>query len=286
MITGRQFEMKNACRAVAIAAGLALAPVALATPSSTFWTPATTYTQPAGVPHLTYDTYFGEGGALQIDTGLTVGLLALPRLKVEVGFDLYYPTFTPRGQMGTLDFAQVNGRITVPFGKGELPAISLGICNVGFKKDVSNYDTVYGVLGWGTRIGTFGLGAYYGVGSAYLWTRMEGEFRGGLLASWVSRDLQIGAPGLDKIVFLVDVAAGKNWFGGAGAGVALYFTPAIAVRTGPVGLLDWDFYWNSGLPGWLWSIQLDVNMDLVKPKPDTPTSAPPAETSVPRTVGT
>lgn len=29
---------------------------------------ATTYTQPAGVPHITYDTYFGEAGALQIDT--------------------------------------------------------------------------------------------------------------------------------------------------------------------------------------------------------------------------
>ncbi len=261
--------MKHAFRVAAVAAGLAFASAAPATPSSVFWTPATTNTQPAGVPHLTFDTYFGEAGALQIDTGLTVGLLGLPRLKIEVGVDVYEPTLTSRGQMGTFDFAQVNGRLTVPLGRTGSRALSLGICNVGFKKDVSNYDMVYGLFGWSTRIGTFTGGAYYGAGSKYLWLPLGSdtrETRFGVMGSWVSRDVQLGAPGLDKIVFLIDFAGPKSLFGGAGAGIALYFTPAIAVRTGPVLFADTELYSTFGLPCWLWSVQLDVDADLVKRK--------------------
>ncbi len=261
--------MKSSLRVVAITFGIACASIASATPSSTFWTPATTYTQPAGVPHLTYDTYFGEAGALQIDTGITVGLLTWPNLKIEAGLDLYYPTLAPQGQLRTLDFAQLNARITL----GGSPALSVGVANVGFKKDVSDYDTLYAVFGGPTRWGSFTVGGYFGAGSEYLWTRMEGQMRAGLLASWVSRDVRIGAPGLDKIVLLFDLAAGMNWLGGAGAGVGLYFTPAIAVRTGPVVFVDWPFYFNSRLPYWLWSVQLDVDVDLVKRKGPTPAGA-------------
>lgn len=136
---------------------------------------------------------------------------------------------------------------------------------VGFKKDVSDYDTLYGVVGFGSRAGRFALGAYYGLGSEYLWHRMADEGgRGGILASWVSPAIQVGARGLDRILFLVDVAAGKNPFGGAGAAIALHFTPGIALKTGPVVFADWDYYENSGLPKWLWSVQMDVDVDLAR----------------------
>lgn len=254
--------MTRALRILVLASGLASASRAGATPSTVFWTPATTYTQPAGVPHLTYDTYFGEAGALQIDTGLTVGVVGRPKLKIEAGLDVYHPTLSPKGQLGTLDYAQLNARVTI----GGSRALSVGITNVGFKSDVSNYDTLYAVFGAPTAWGSFTVGGYYGAGSEYLWTRMEGQMRGGVLASWVSRDVAVGAPGLDKLVFLVDVAAGMNWMGGAGAGVALYFTPAVAVRTGPVVFADWPGASNSGLPWWLWSVQLDVDVALARPK--------------------
>jgi hypothetical protein len=260
--------MKKAVEAVAAAAALATAPAAFATPSTTFWTPATTYTQPFGVPHLTYDTYFGERSALQIDTGLTVGVLNLPMLQAEVGVDLFFPTLTAGGQLGTFDFAQVNGKLTLPENAlaAWSPALSVGVANVGFESDVSDYHLVHATLGKTTPIGIVGVGGYYGAGSEVLWTGSEGEERAGVMASWVSPDIKIGAPGLDKIVFLADVATGNNWLGAVGGGIGLYFTPAIDILTGPVFFLDSDYYTANYGTDWLWTVQLDVDFDLRKAK--------------------
>ena len=85
--------MTKVLKPLAAAALIAAASTAFATPSTTFWTPATTYTQPAPVPHLTYDTYFGEQGALQIDTGVEFGLFSSKYLQAEAGFDLFYALF-------------------------------------------------------------------------------------------------------------------------------------------------------------------------------------------------
>ncbi len=260
--------MKKALKAVAAAAVLASATVASATPSTTFWTPATTYTQPVGVPHVTYDTYFAERTSLQIDTGLTVGVLSLPMLQAEVGVDAFYPTFFGTTRTGTLGFAQVNGRLTLPenvLGAWS-PAISVGAANVGFKEDVSDYHLLHATLGKTTPIGLLGVGGYYGAGSKFLWTGSKGEERAGFMASWVSPDIKIGAPGLDKIIFLADLATGNNWFGAVGGGIGIYFTPAIDILTGPVLFLDSDYYKNGYGTDWLWSVQLDVDFDLIKKK--------------------
>lgn len=258
--------MKQALKPLAAAAVLAVAQAASATPSTTFWTPATTYSQPVGVPHLTYDTYFGEQGALQIDTGLTIGVLGLPKLQAEVGVDAFFPTLTAGGQLGTFDFVQLNGKLTVPENAFAAwsPALSVGIANVGFEADVSDYALVHATLGKTTPAGIFGVGGYYGAGSELLWTGSEGEERTGFMASWVSPDIKIGAPGLDKIVFLADVSTGKNWLGAVGGGIGLYFTPAIDILTGPVFFLDKDYYSANYGTDWLWSVQLDVDFDLAK----------------------
>jgi len=260
--------MKNVLKPLVAAALTAAAHAASATPSTTFWTPATTYTQPLGVPHLTYDTYFGEQGALQIDTGLTVGVLNLSMLQAEVGVDAFFPTLTANGQLGTFDFVQLNGKLTLP--EGALakwsPGLSVGIANAGFETDVSDYNLLHATLGKATPLGLIGVGGYYGAGSEVLWTGSEGEERAGFMASWVSPDIKIGAPGLDKIIFLADVSTGKNWLGAAGGGVGLYFTPAVALLTGPVFFLDTDYYRTNYGTDWLWSVQLDVDFDLVKPK--------------------
>ena len=260
--------MKNALQAALAAAILTTATAAHATPSTTFWTPATTYTQPYLVPHLTYDTYVAEKGILQNTYGVTIGVLPLEKLQGEVGVDAFYPTLSLR----TKDLLQVNGKLTLPenaFGAWQ-PGVSFGVANVGFKKDVSDYDLLHLTLAKTFPvIGNVAVGGYYGAGSKALWTGSDGEVnRAGFMASWTSADIKIGKPGLDKIIFLADVSTGKNWFGAAGGGIGLYFTPSIDVLTGPVYLLDKDLYKANPTANtnFMWTVQLDVDMDLRAPK--------------------
>ena len=111
------------------------------------------------------------------------------------------------------------------------------------------------------------MGGYYGAGSKALWTGSDGDVhRGGFMASWVSPDVVLDLPGLKKIVFLADVATGDNWLGGVGGGIGLYFTPAIDVLTGPVFFLDQDYYKGATGTDWMWSVQLDVDFDLMRKK--------------------
>lgn len=263
--------MKKVLEALAAGALLALvaaAEPAHATPSTTFWTPATTYTQPYLVPHLTYDTYVAEKGLLQNTYGLTIGVLPFEKLKGEVGVDGFYPTLSLQSK----DFMQVNGRLTLPenaFG-GWQPGVSFGVANAGFEKDVSNYHLLHLTVSKTLpMIGNVGVGGYYGAGSKLLWTGSDGEVnRTGFMASWTSPDIKIGKPGLDKIIFLADVATGKNWLGAVGGGIGLYFTPSIDILTGPVYLLDEDLYNANPMANtnFMWSVQLDVDMDFAMPK--------------------
>lgn len=260
--------MTRGLKRMGAVAAVAWASAASATPSTAFWTPATIETQPFLVPHLTYDTWFGEAGALQIDAGLTIGVVDARYLQVEAGFDLYFPTLTPSGQMGALDFAQVNARATLPedaVAPG-FPGLSVGVAKVGFKEDVSDFNLVHGTMGTTTRAGRFCVGAYYGAGSEALWTYHDTEVRGGFMASWVSRPIELGLPGLKAIDLRADLATGRNWLGGGAAGVGFQFTDAIALRTGAVVFIDWDYYERMGLTGWLWSLQLDVDVRLFDPK--------------------
>lgn len=263
--------MKKALKALAASAVLAAAQGTYATPSTTFWTPETTYTQPFGIPHLTYDTYVAEKGILANTYGLTVGVLPFEKLQGEVGVDLFYPTLS----LLTKDLAQVNGKLTLPegaFGSWQ-PGVSVGIANVGFKKDISDYNLLHLSVGKTLPVvGAVSLGGYYGAGSDALWTGSDLKVnRAGFMASWTSPDIKIGRPGLDKIIFLADVATGKNWMGAVGGGIGLYFTPSIDVLTGPVVFLDKDLYTTGALAGvgtnFLWTVQVDIDVDFAMPAP-------------------
>ncbi len=266
--------MKKALKALAVAAVLANAQGASATPSTTFWTPETTYVQPYAVPHITYDTYVAEKGILANTYGLTVGVLPFDKLQAEVGFDLFYPTLS----FQTKDVAQVNAKVVLPenaFGAWQ-PGISVGIANAGFKTDVSNYDLVHLSIGKTLPLGSVAVGGYYGAGSKLLWTGSDGKVnRTGFMASWVSPDIDVKRVGLDKIQFLADVATGKNWMGAVGGGIGLFFNSAIDILTGPVYFFDKDLY--AGVPGSgstglvgtnvLWTVQVDVDVDFALPAP-------------------
>ncbi len=254
--------MTRRFRSLLAVAALLASGHAHATPSTTFWTPATTYVQPFLVPHVTYDTYFGRNAAYPVDTGIEIGVLPFEKLQAEVGFDLLLPQPAPNGlDAGLL----LNGKIGAPegaFGAWQ-PGISAGIMGVGFKSDVSDYDLLHGELSKTLPlIGTVVAGAYYGLNDK-LFVDDKGQVsRAGFLAAYVTPDVPIGLPGLDKINFFGDVQTGNSAYAAAGGGIGLYFTPAIDVLTGPVFFLNPRV--QPGGTSWMWSVQLDVDLDLFK----------------------
>jgi hypothetical protein len=243
-------------RWLVVAALCAAARSASATPSTVFWTPATTYTQPFLVPHLTYDTYFAEAGSYPIATGLTIGVIPSDVVQAEVGFDLLYPAV---GDAALL----LNGKLTLAEGKlaSWQPGLSVGIMNAGVKEDVTNYNMTYAVLGKTLPvIGTLAVGGYYGLNDA-LFVDVNGDTeQSGLIASWTSLDVAVGKPALHKLNFFADVQTGKNAFGAAGGGVGLFFTPAIALLAGPVFFFEPEL--QAGGADWMWSMQIDVDLDF------------------------
>lgn len=252
--------MKKALQALVVGALLVVAEAASATPSTTFWSPATTYVQPYMVPHITYDSYFGEPGAYPIDTGITMGVLPFEKLQGEIGADLFYPGKTKNGFL-------LNAKLVIPensFGE-YFPGLSLGVQNIGFEKNVNDLYLVHATVAKTFPVvGNIGLGAYYGVNDRLLLSDTGRKQQLGAMASWTSPDFVINLPGLNKIVLLGDMMTGENAFGAVGGGLGLYFTPWIDLLTGPVFFLDKQM--QPGSASMLWTVQLDVDVDLRKPR--------------------
>ncbi|WP_248344816.1 hypothetical protein [Anaeromyxobacter paludicola] len=255
-------------RLLAAAALLLSATAARATSSTTFWTPATTYVQPYLVPHLTYDTYVSERSAFQNDYGLTVGVLPFEKLQAEVGIDSFMPGLASTN-------LYLNAKLGVPEGAfGEWsPGLSGGIYGVGFKSDVSDFDILHAELGKTfPMIGALTVGGYYGLNDKLLVSSSGDVQRAGFMAGWTSPDVVLNLTGLNKINFTADVQTGKNAFGAVGGGIGLYFTPAIDILTGPVFFFDSNATTmlpgpgirGTGRPDWLWTVQLDVDLDWHK----------------------
>jgi len=269
--------MKKVLEVVVVAALLGTASAAYATPSTTYWTPATTYTQPFLIPHITYDTYVAEKGMLQNDYGLTIGVLPWEKLQGEVGVDVFMPTARtpglplPSGKPAyTKDNTYLNAKLTLPenaFATWQ-PGVSVGIQSVGFTKNYSDYNHLHGTIAKTfPYVGNLGVGGYYG-GNKNLYVSSDGKTeRSGFMVAWTSPDLNVKVTGLDKIVFIADYASGNNVFGAGGVGIGLYFTPAIDILTGPVWFNDSKLFKSLYGTDFMWTVQLDVDIDFSKPKP-------------------
>ena len=119
-----------------------------ATPSTTFWTPATSDIQPYKVPHFGIDNYFtiakkadsGKQGAFPTDVGLTIGVLPFEKVQAEVGIDAFYPSDDPY---------YLNAKIGTPEGAlfASSPALNVGVFGVGTKKDVTNQNVLDLIVG-------------------------------------------------------------------------------------------------------------------------------------------
>ncbi len=268
--------MKKAFEAVVVAGLLGAATAAWATPSTTFWTPATTYTQPFLVPHITYDTYVAEKGMLQNDYGLTVGVLPWEKLQGEVGVDVFYATARAPGLPNasgaptyTKDNLYLNAKLTLPenaFSPYQ-PGLSVGMQSIGFTKDYSDYNHLHATIAKTfPYVGNLNLGGYYG-GNEKLYVGSSGKTeRSGVMVAWTSPDIKVGLPGLDKITVMADYASGNNVFGAFGAGIGLYFTPAIDILTGPVWFNDSTLFKSLYGTDFMWTVQLDVDIDFIKKK--------------------
>jgi len=252
--------MNKGLKTIAAAAVLATASAAWATPSTTFWTPSTPYTQPYLVPHLTYDTYFGEQGAYPIDLGLTIGILPFDVVNAEIGADVLYPgnTDTTFG---------VNGKVTLVEGKLApwQPAVSAGVANVGFKKDISDLYLLHAHLGKTFPvIGEIGGGVYTALNDKLLVDKNGEKDATGFFLHWMGPEIPVGLSGLKKIVPAADFQSGSNVLSAVGGGLYFYFTDAIDLLVGPVFFLEPEL--QPGKADWLFTAQIDIDFDLRKPK--------------------
>lgn len=240
---------------------VALVPVAAAaTPSTSYWAPSTASCQARGVPHVTYDTYFAKGpsagsaGARNypIDTGLTMGVLPFKKIQAEAGFDVLLPTQDP---------LFLNFKLCTPESSwfSGSPALSVGIYNVGFKRDVTDYNVIYVMAQKAIPGGGYvAAGFYHGLNPA-LFTSSDGRVvQTGAMVGFYSPDIQVGRKGLRKINLTADVQTGKNALGAWGAGVYVFFTDNVSLLAGPVFFLDKNL--QPGGSAHMWTVQLDVDI--------------------------
>jgi hypothetical protein len=249
---------------LALAGLIVMAGNAFATPSTTYWTPAVMDIQPYGVLHIGVDNYFtvfmtGKGGAsaFPTDVGLTMGVLPFKKLQMELGIDLLEPSDYP---------VYFNAKLGVP--EDALfkwsPSLNVGVFNIGAKKDATDMNIIYGVVGKTIpKVGRIHVGPYYGNRNAQTFFIKEaGDDDLGVMVGFdrgfLPRKDKDGNE-FNRLVLAADYASGKNALGGGGAGIYYYFTKDISLLTGPV------WFNEPSLNGeWKWTIQLDINAGLLK----------------------
>ena len=242
-----------------------------ATPSTTYWAPSVATCQGYGVPHITYDTYYGKGTPIglpgaqsyPIDTGLEIGVIPSGKVQAEVGYDVLLPSSDPV-------FFFVNGKVCVTEStlfKGA-PAVSFGIYNAGFHGEhdlvPTNYNASHVMFQKSLPIGGYiAAGFYHGLGPDVLYTNSDGKLvKTGAMIGWFSPDIPVGVTGLKKINLTADIQTGKNALGGGGFGVYLYFNDYVDLLVGPVFFTDSKL--QPGGAKHLWTTQIDIDIPLGK----------------------
>jgi len=218
---------------------------ALATPSSTYWTPCVIDIQPAGVTHLGIDNYYqiGAGQQFPTDIGPEWGANLTKKIAIEYGFDVL------TAQTAPLLFNAKFGYREGVLGKNA-PALQIGLFDFGTQRHVTDYNIIYLVTGktlsdGKTRIHVAG---YYGNPGTLKDSAGNSENTGWMLAF----DRQLCKSG--KWVLAGDYASGKNYIGGGGAGVYYYFTKDISLLMGPVWFNDKGINGSTKM-----TVQLDIN---------------------------
>ncbi len=245
--------------AKSILAGLVLkSGLALATPTTTYWTPACTDVQPFGVLHIGMDSYTtvfekadDGGGDFPTDYGLTMGVLPLEKVQMEIGMDLMEPSDDP------LFF---NAKIGSPEGAWfpSAPAVNIGLFNVGTRQDVTDQNVAYLMIGKTLPyLGRIHAGPYFGNRSTLLDSDGNPESKGFMIGYdrgfLPTRDA--AGNEFNRILVGADYASGENAIGGGGVGFSYFFSRDISLLTGPVWFNSPEINGD-----WKWTIQLDINV--------------------------
>ena len=200
--------------------------VSFATPSTQIWIPSTDI-QAFGVVHLGWDSYIktesvgdiGSYEATVANGGITIGALPVNKVGIEIGIDYRdinadhrYPMYF-NAKLGTTEDA---------FFK-YMPALAVGIYDVGFIKDFNNFNVAYGLIAktiW--KLGRFSAGGFTGNDRLLYNASNEGKKDNtGALVSWDRTISEI----TDKLWLSVDYMGSKNIYGGLSFGAAYAVSP-------------------------------------------------------------
>ena len=228
-----------------------------ATPSTQIWIPSTDI-QGLGVFHLGWDTYIktkspGDLGFYEgtvTNGGITVGVLPLSKLGLEIGVDYRdmplpyrdYPMFL-NAKLGTPEDA---------FFKG-MPALAVGIYDLGFKKDLTDNNVMYGLIAkniW--KLGRISIGGYTGNEKVLLDASSNNKKdNSGFLASWDRTMSEIS----DKLWLAVDYQSAKNSYG------ALSFGGSWAVSPDASFIIGYDIFNDDKDYKPTVTVQIDMNIN-------------------------
>lgn len=230
-----------------------------ATPSTLFWTNATTEVQATGTAAINSNNFFtvfnnrGKHSSLPPDVGVTLGIFTWHDIKAEAGIDYLggtdYPLF-------------FNAKLGVGANKlfANAPSFSVGIFNAGTKAGVTNQNVVDFVFGFPLPLFSSDSKFYVGgfAGSKSIGPERQGAWAGINCPFSPAKDCE--GKDYHKWEFSADYASGNNIIGGGGFAFTYYFTPAISLQSGPAWFND------AKLNGqWKWSVQVTINIPVFKP---------------------
>jgi hypothetical protein len=208
------------------------------TPSTQIWIPSTDFQKWKSM-HLGLDNYIrtaktdGVRGAGIFDLGLTAGFLPFEKFQGEIGVD-----FLSMGDSNYDDYpVYFNAKIGFPENAlfSNAPAIAFGAYNLGLKKNLTNYNILYGTIAKTIPIlGRITAGYYTGNDKLLVDENLE-KANSGILLSWDRTMTEI----TDKLWLAVDYQGGKNYLGALNFGAAWSFSKNVSVIVG------YDIYNNS-----------------------------------------
>ena len=207
------------------------------TPSTQIWIPSTDF-QKWKTMHLGLDNYIrtskidGIRGAGMFDLGLTTGLLPFEKFQGEIGVDYL--------SMGDSNYDDhpiyFNAKIGLPedaLFKGS-PSLVLGAYNFGLKKNLTNYNILYGEIAKTIPVlGRVSVGYYTGNDKLLVDENLK-KANNGLLLSWDRTMSEIS----DKLWLAVDYQGGKNYLGALSFGASWAFSKNVSV------IFGYDIYNN------------------------------------------
>ncbi len=227
---------------------------AYATPSTQIWIPSTDI-QPFNKWHFGFDQYIkvkktdaGTRETTVVNNGITVGVLPFEKIQAEIGIDQRTISLEPYDS----NPLYYNAKIGTPedsLFKGS-PAIAVGGYDFGTKKDLTDFNLIYGVVAktFGAA-GRFSVGYYAGNDKLLLNKNGEKDATG-VLASWDRTISEIS----DKLWVAVDYQGAENGYGATSLGIAWKFAPNVGVIVG------YDIFTNKDALKPTATFQIDIDL--------------------------